>query len=156
MRATVLIEELHQRGIHVYVRDGRLRCAAPAGALTTEIRDALHTHHATILAALSQERHQPTIEILARRGAVDLAVSFAQQRLLFLDRLTPGDTTYNISAALRLFGDVDFGAVVAALNEIVRRHDVLRTRFVAREGEARQEVLDRLELAPSLIDLGAL
>ncbi|WP_370631490.1 condensation domain-containing protein, partial [Methylosinus sp. Sm6] len=87
---------------------------------------------------------------------MDLAVSFAQQRLLFLDRLTPGDTTYNISAALRLFGDVDFGAVVAALNEIVRRHDVLRTRFVAREGEARQEVLDRLELAPSLIDLGAL
>src|SRR6185295_5721608 len=62
------------------------------------------------------------------RGA-DLPLSFAQQRLWFLNRLDPGSPAYNISAALRLAGRLDVAALAATLDEIVRRHEVLRTTF---------------------------
>ncbi|MBY6243520.1 condensation domain-containing protein, partial [Methylosinus sp. Sm6] len=94
--------------------------------------------------------------IAFERSATEKPLSFAQQRLWFIEQVTPNSPLYNNGRAFRLIGQLRFDLLVAALNEIVRRHDVLRTRFVAREGEARQEVLDRLELAPSLIDLGAL
>jgi iturin family lipopeptide synthetase A len=60
-------------------------------------------------------------------GAAPL--SFAQERLWFMDRMRPGLTAYNIPAAWRLAGTVDPGALERALGEIVRRHEVLRTAF---------------------------
>ncbi|MCP4659968.1 MAG: amino acid adenylation domain-containing protein [bacterium] len=69
-----------------------------------------------------------------------LPLSFAQQRLWFLDRLVPDSTFYNIPFALRLTGPLHFPALEAALDEIVRRHEVLRIRFEeparAKQGQA--------------------
>jgi amino acid adenylation domain-containing protein/non-ribosomal peptide synthase protein (TIGR01720 family) len=58
-----------------------------------------------------------------------LALSPAQERLWFLDRLQPGGTGYNVPTALRLRGELDVAAVERALGEVVRRHDALRTAF---------------------------
>ncbi|HST58365.1 MAG TPA: amino acid adenylation domain-containing protein [Longimicrobium sp.] len=63
-----------------------------------------------------------------------LPLSFAQERLWFLDRLEPGSTTYNIPAAWRLGGALDEQALERALGEIVRRHESLRTTFQERDG----------------------
>jgi amino acid adenylation domain-containing protein len=62
-------------------------------------------------------------------GAVRLPSSFAQSRLWFLDRLQPGTAQYNIPAAVRLSGRLDIAALRGALQEIVRRHEALRTTF---------------------------
>ncbi|HEY0513939.1 MAG TPA: non-ribosomal peptide synthase/polyketide synthase, partial [Thermoanaerobaculia bacterium] len=59
-----------------------------------------------------------------------LPLSFAQTRLWFLDRLQPGSSVYNLPLACRLRGRLKPGALVAALSEIVRRHEALRTRFL--------------------------
>ncbi|HEU4560885.1 MAG TPA: amino acid adenylation domain-containing protein [Longimicrobium sp.] len=74
----------------------------------------------------------PPVVPVARTGVLPL--SFAQERLWFLDRLQPGSTVYNITVALRLRGSLDVRALERALGEIVRRHEALRTTFPEREG----------------------
>ena len=70
-----------------------------------------------------------------------LPLSFAQERLWFLEQLSPGGHVYTIPGALRLEGLLDAGALEAALGEIVRRHEALRTRFPSDGGRPWQEVL---------------
>ncbi|MFP5260526.1 MAG: amino acid adenylation domain-containing protein [Blastocatellia bacterium] len=68
--------------------------------------------------------------IIPRRPRPDsIPLSFAQQRLWFLNQLEPESAAYNISAAFRLAGRLDRAALERALNEIIRRHEILRTTF---------------------------
>ncbi len=71
-------------------------------------------------------------------GGGGLPLSFAQERLWLIERLTPGRTAYNIAIALAGEGDLSVAAIAAALGEVVRRHETLRTTFAADgEGERR-------------------
>src|SRR5262249_20460746 len=67
------------------------------------------------------------IEPIARDG--ELPLSFAQQRLWFLDQLETGSSSYNMPAAVRLKGVLDADALEQSFREIVRRHETLRTTF---------------------------
>ncbi|WP_369197883.1 non-ribosomal peptide synthase/polyketide synthase [Streptomyces djakartensis] len=69
-----------------------------------------------------------------------LPLSFAQQRLWFLDRLRPGDPRYNSAVALRLTGALDHTALAAALEHVVARHEALRTTFEEHDGTPAQTV----------------
>ncbi|MGD2115834.1 MAG: amino acid adenylation domain-containing protein, partial [Acidobacteriota bacterium] len=69
----------------------------------------------------------PPVEPASRER--DLPLSFAQERLWFLDRMEPGRAWYNLPAAVRLTGDLDVLALARGLGEIVRRHEALRTVF---------------------------
>src|SRR5689334_18383046 len=60
-----------------------------------------------------------------------LPLSYAQERLWFLDRFEPGGTAYNLPVALGFHGRLDRAALTAAAGEIVRRHEALRTVFPA-------------------------
>jgi amino acid adenylation domain-containing protein len=86
-------------------------------------------------------------------NAVEFPLSFAQQRLWFLDQLDPGSGAYNIPIALRMFGLLDVAALEKSLNEILRRHDSLRTRFPARSGRPVQVIAGELLLPIPEIDL---
>jgi len=79
--------------------------------------------------------------------------SFAQQRLWLLDRLMPTRTAYNIEHALRLSGELDGEALRGALNELVRRHEVLRTRFGEQDGQPVQVIAPELTVALAIEDL---
>jgi amino acid adenylation domain-containing protein len=83
-------------------------------------------------------------------------LSFAQERLWFLDQFEPGTPAFNIPAATRLRGTLDQGALEESLNRIVQRHETLRTRFFSEEGKAWQEVLPELRLTVELEDLSNL
>src|SRR6185295_4549551 len=83
-------------------------------------------------------------------------LSFAQQRLWFLHLLDPQSSAYNMSFALRLSGRLDIPALERALNEIVRRHEVLRTTFDALDGEPVQLIATTQPLAVPLTDLSDL
>ena len=79
--------------------------------------------------------------------------SFAQQRLWFLDQFDPGKSVFHLLYALRFDGSLNFDALKAALNEVVRRHESLRTSFVMEDGEPRQAVARELSLEAPVIDL---
>ncbi|CDG80827.1 non-ribosomal peptide synthetase [Janthinobacterium agaricidamnosum] len=116
------------------------------------------------VAALAQrivpaQRHDAPATIPPARATIGDAappLSFAQQRLWFLDQLEPGSALYNIPAALRLGGRLDVAALRRTINQIVARHAVLRTTFAARDGAPVQLVAPRLELGLPLTDLGGL
>jgi amino acid adenylation domain-containing protein len=80
----------------------------------------------------------PPIELAPRDG--DVPLSFAQQRLWFLDQLEPGSPLYNNPSAVRLSGPLDITALELSCNEIVRRHEVLRTNFVTVDGRPVQVI----------------
>src|SRR5258708_5640067 len=83
-------------------------------------------------------------------------VSFAQQRLWFLDQLQPGTATYNLAAALRLTGALRLDAIDHAFRELIARHETLRTTFRAQEGEPVQVIGPAVEISTPLMDLSGL
>lgn len=82
-----------------------------------------------------------------------LPLSFAQQRLWFLDQLSPDSPFYNIPAAVRIKGQLNVQALEQAVNEIIRRHEVLRTIFVNNNGQPEQKILDEVQFELPVIDL---
>ncbi|MCA0402159.1 MAG: amino acid adenylation domain-containing protein, partial [Proteobacteria bacterium] len=89
-------------------------------------------------------------------GSATLALSFAQQRLWFLDQLEPQSAFYNLPAALRLTGALDRGALTRVFGAILARHEVLRGRFVLEGHVPRQEIVPELAFDLPLTDLSHL
>ena len=79
--------------------------------------------------------------------------SFAQQRLWFLDQLIPGTCFYNVPVTLRLIGPINPTALTQSFNEIVRRHEALRTTFEWMNGQPVQVIAPHLRLSIPIIDL---
>lgn len=79
--------------------------------------------------------------------------SFAQQRLWFLNQLAPGNPFYNVAAGICLSGQLNLTALKQSVNEIVRRHETLRTTFALIEGELSQIISPNLDLVFPIIDL---
>src|SRR5205085_4200768 len=99
----------------------------------------------------SNRKSVPSLVPVSR--AADLPLSYAQQRLWFIDQLEPGTTAYNIPLAVRLHGQLNKQALLRSLNEIVRRHEVLRTNFPMRNGRLVQNIAPPMELVIQEVDL---
>ena len=95
-----------------------------------------------------------TIPKRQNQGAATL--SFAQERLWFLDHLEPGSSAYNMAVAFRLTGDLRTTALEQSLSEILRRHEVLRTTFVTENDQPVQMIAPPGTFTLPLIDLGVL
>lgn len=114
------------------------------------IADLAETLEAVIQA--QQGLHAPPLVPVARDRKLPL--SFAQQRLWFLDQLEPGSSFYNISRAVHLRGSLNVAALSEALNEIVSRHESLRTLF-GTDGDPFQSIAAPQTVSLRLIDLAA-
>ena len=91
--------------------------------------------------------------ILPRTSNENLPLSFAQQRLWFLDQLIPDAPIYNIPLAYRVTGELNVGALEQSLSEIVRRHEALRTTFTAVDGQPIQVIAPEINLTLPVVDL---
>ena len=112
-----------------------------------------------LLEAMLQEQGMGSAamqKIPRRKNVASIPMSFAQERLWFLSQLAPESPVYNIPAGVRLVGSLDVATLEKSLNEIVIRHEVLRTSFAKRNGRPVQIVAPSLRLKISEIDLRAL
>jgi amino acid adenylation domain-containing protein len=91
--------------------------------------------------------------IVPRRPGEPIPLSFAQRRLWFLDQLAPGNPFYNIPLNIRLTIPVNVPALQRAINEIVRRHESLRTTFASHDGEPVQLVAERVDVPMPIVDI---
>jgi amino acid adenylation domain-containing protein len=85
-----------------------------------------------------------------------LPLSFAQQRLWFIDQMEPGSGFYNIPVALRLKGELEVEALEFSLNGIIRRHEALRTTFATVAGEPMQVISNAWNLHLDVEDISSL
>ncbi|MCK5574127.1 MAG: non-ribosomal peptide synthetase, partial [Bacteroidetes bacterium] len=119
------------------------------------------------IADLSPEKRK-LLEILLKDEGVNLArsvivpqkrdtnsfpLSFAQQRLWFIDQLEPGSGQYNIPVGFRMVGSLDVRGLEEVIHRIVQRHESLRTVFSSRDDEPIQVVASELKLKPRFVDL---
>jgi hypothetical protein len=117
------------------------------------------TQSAAQFGALTLEQRRRQLERLLRNKAEQsrlFPLSFAQQRLWLLDRLQPGNPAFNLSAAVRVTGQLDTSVVAASFNEIVRRHETLRTTFWQSNGRPVQRLVPHLTLDVPVVDLSGL
>ena len=113
------------------------------GELAKRIEEA-HGEHRTLSTR--------PIVVVSRDKALPL--SFSQQRLWFLDQYEPNSSVYNIPSALRLRGFLDIGVLEQSLNEIIRRHESLRTTFSMVDGEPVQVIAPPGGFSLAVVDLG--
>ncbi len=93
----------------------------------------------------TQGRRPPPVVRVQRDSGLPL--SFAQQRLWFIEQLAPGGFAYNVPWFARLKGPLDVAALERSLGEVVRRHEALRTTFALVEGQPVQRIAPELSLA---------
>ncbi|BAZ37903.1 amino acid adenylation domain protein [Calothrix sp. NIES-4101] len=83
----------------------------------------------------------------------NLPLSFAQQRLWFFDQFEPGSPSYNLPRTVRLQGKLNIDALSASLNEIIKRHEILRTSFAIYDGQPIQVISPSINLKLPVVDL---
>ncbi|WP_416212830.1 amino acid adenylation domain-containing protein, partial [Nostoc sp. LEGE 12450] len=91
--------------------------------------------------------------ILKRAENAELPLSYAQQRLWFLDQFEPNSASYNIPFGLRLVGTLNVSALEQSLIEIIHRHEALRTNFVTVDGQAAQIIQTEMNWSVAVVDL---
>lgn len=151
-----LLAECRDRGVQIWLDDSdQLRFRAPKGALDGALRDELRRRKDDIIAFLRETRQAAghTERTTARPSDAPNALSFAQERLWFLDRIQNEKAVFVLVEGFRLRGPLSTTCLDEALRALIRRHPALRTRFIEFDGEPRAEVLERPRWHLDYVDL---
>jgi acyl carrier protein len=108
------------------------------------------------LAQLIEEAEKsdiPPIQPVDRAQFDRLPLSFAQERLWFINQLEPDSAVYNLPGAVTIRGELDINQLEQAFNLIIARHENLRTLFPSQDGQAQQLILDRVDFKLERVDL---
>lgn len=159
MQAKELLSYLEKQDVKLWVKEnGKLGYSAPKGVLTQKLFNDLAEHKSEIIAVMEKQRKAYVpIPSVSRKDMPDL--SFSQKRLWFLDKLEVQSHTYNILLCLKAMGNIHLQALEKSLNQIIGRHEVLRTVFREAEGDDKepfQVILPELNIKPRLTDLSGI
>src|ERR1044072_2531090 len=104
----------------------------------------------------NQAAETSKLQIIRRRGDNTAPLSFAQQRMWMLYQFDPDSSVYNIGSNMRLRGPLDVAVLEQSLNEVVRRHETLRSTFTEINGQPLQVVSPDTPLTLSYHDFAEL
>lgn len=159
MELEALLAELKKRRIKIWAENGKLRYEAPKGAVDKELLGNMSQRKAELLTSIHQAQsarsRDDVIPKTDRSPGSVLPLSFAQERLWFLNQLEPDNPFYNVPSVLRLRGPLREELVTETLNAIVARHECLRTRYESEDGRPRQIVKESARVVVARRDVSA-
>ena len=124
-----LIQLLHTKNIIVFIDNGKLKVDAPKGSVTPEILSLLKKNKEELITYLTVSNKQFSgIPVIDREN--DIILSYAQQRLWFIDQMEKGSSHYNMPGVIKIKGDFKVEVAQMAFTQIIERHEPLRTVFV--------------------------
>ncbi|MEM9274437.1 MAG: amino acid adenylation domain-containing protein, partial [Cyanobacteria bacterium P01_F01_bin.143] len=150
------LADLSRLDVKLWVEDNRLRCRAPKDVLTLPIKQELAKRKEDIIAFINQNitalvTEENSIQPVPRDG--QLPLSFAQQRLWFIEQLTNVSQVFDVPVVCSLKGSLDIQTLEDTINEIIRRHEVLRTNFISLAGQPVPIIHPTLKASLPVIDL---
>lgn len=135
-----LLQEAQRQGIKLWLKEDRLHYRLPKDSLELDVFAEIKQRKGEVLAFLRSRRETlpriPDLQPQVRPSRIPL--SFGQRRLWVVEQFGFARAAYNIGSSLRVRGEMDVHAFERALHEIVNRHEALRTRIEAFEGEGYQ------------------
>ena len=155
MTTLELLQTLQTKNIKIWAEAGKLKFRAPEGVMNPDIKRDLKAHKAELLSLLEGQNGRSEAITVAPRDQ-SLPASMMQNRLWFLDQMTPGTPIYNIPLSFRLRGDLNIEALSNSLNHVIARHEALRTTFVVEGDSVVQKIAPTLTLAMPIINLSNL
>ncbi|MEH2262094.1 amino acid adenylation domain-containing protein [Nostoc sp.] len=153
------VSYLNSLGIKIWLEGGQLNYRAPKGVMNPDLKNQLLGRKSEILAFLEEAKSAtdssfepiPSIE-----RSEELPLSFAQQRMWFLYQLESQSPFYNEGFQLRVEGILNVEVLQQSINEIIHRHEILRTTFPAIEGKPLQVISRNLAINIPMLDLQGL
>ena len=138
-----LLHDLAANQVRIWLEGDQLRFKAPKNAFTPELRNRLKAAKEEVIAHLRKDLGVRTAEggIPKADRTQALPLSYAQQRLWFIDQLDPGQPTYNISFCYRIDGLLDAATLEHAYGDVNARHESLRTVFPSVDSQPYQKIL---------------
>ena len=127
----------NQNGIKVRLKQGNLAVTAKNG-ISNEIAAQLKEYKAQIVGFLANHQQSQSQGIQRLEPGQTRGLSFAQERMCFVQNFIGASAVYNISFAVRLHGQLDVRLLSQSVETIINRHDTLRTRFVEKNGQSVQ------------------
>ena len=143
MNVYELLKQLGSSGIKLWLEDNELKFRAPKGALTKQFKEQIKANKPEIIEFLQGTKTGAAAEAEIIRPvdrSLPIPLSFAQQRLWFLDQLVPGDISYNIPIHLLMKGALKVEVFERVFGEVMKRHEVLRTTFSS-EGDVPTQIV---------------
>ncbi|NEQ85367.1 MAG: non-ribosomal peptide synthetase, partial [Moorea sp. SIO2I5] len=160
MKTVEFVSYLQNLGVKLWIDGEQLRYRSPKGVITPELKQNIVERKADILKLLRkahknrQSDGASSIQPISREQVIPL--SYAQQRLWFIEKMVLSSNAYNMPLTLHLVGKLDYVALQKSLNQIIARHETLRTTFSEINGTPVQIIQSPFELELPIIDLSGL
>uniref|UniRef100_UPI00352FB4FC condensation domain-containing protein n=1 Tax=Massilia sp. TaxID=1882437 RepID=UPI00352FB4FC len=158
-----LLSALSEAGIQLVVTDGKLKLRGAKGDMAAHLVEEVRRNREQLLAYLGSTEQlmrdvtlRQSAVIRQERDGASLPLSYAQQRLWFLDQLGEGTSHYNLPMVFHVEGEFDKHCAQQAIVRILARHEPLRTVFAMADGEARQIVREPDGFAMECVDLSGM
>lgn len=139
------LTRLRELGVKLWLEGDALRYQAPKGVISSELLGEISKRKSEVISFLKHiniemKTNKEPIPSVSRDCGKELTLSFSQQSMWFFDRFTMGNPVFNICNAVRMSGILHKDKVVKALNELVARHESLRTTFENIDGKPVQVI----------------
>ena len=154
-----LLSALRRSGVRLWIEGDDLRYRAPKAVLSRLELDELRRRKSEIVDFLQHARDlvgRTAPPLVARPRPERIPLSYAQERLWFLEQLGLVGSAYHVATAIRLEGALDVGALERGIGEVERRHESVRTRFAAVDGQGVQVIDEPQPYRLEVVDLSAL
>lgn len=159
LKTTSYIDRLLEVGVSIRLDGDQLRINIPKDGIDAGIKDELVARKEELRAYLKEDAHLEQQNRIPRSlipRPPNPPMSYSQERFWFLENFSPEKSTHVITSILRLIGPLDNAAIEKSLQEIIRRHEPLRTNFVLHDNKPVQKVQNDVEFRLNIVDLTAL